>query len=332
MKKIKYFCKHVMIDAVFYEVFAEEKKALKKFLSPGIRARFISETIQERVAVFPPARLVSIRTQSRIPLGWAPHLAGIFTRSQGCDHLVAYRRASGKNIPCGYIKEYCSRAVAEQAALVMMALLRKFKKQIACFGTFSRDGLTGLECRGRRALVVGVGNIGTEIVAVARGLGMTVKGVDPRRRVKGLGYVTLTKGLSWADVVFCACPLTEETKAMLNYNVLRKVKKGAIFVNVGRGEISPVKNLARLLSEGILGGIGLDVFDEEHSLADSLRARRVDARARRILKLKDKNNVVFTPHNAFNTREALEGKARLSAEAIKHFLRRGTFPDPVPKR
>lgn len=321
-----------MFDVVFYEVFKEEKRALEKFLPAKIRARFVSKAVQGCGERRPSARLISVRTQSRIPPEWAEHLGGIFTRSQGYDHLVAYRRAAGENVACGYIKEYCSRAVAEQAVLVMMALLRKLKKQMISLGTFSRDGLTGLECRGRHALVVGVGNIGKEIAAIARGLGMTVKGVDPRRGVKGLGYVTLAKGLPWADVVFCACPLTEKTKTMLDYSMLRKVKKGAIFVNVGRGEISPVKDLARLLSEGILGGIGLDVFDEEHSLADSLRARRADARARRTWKLKDKGNVIFTPHNAFNTHEALEGKARLSAEAVRHFLRRGTFPDPVPQR
>lgn len=319
-----------MIDVVFYEVFAEEREELKKFLPRSIRARFISRAIQESDKTIPSARLISVRTQSRIPPAWAVHLDGIFTRSQGYDHLVVYQRAAGKNVACGYIKEYCSRAVAEQAALMMMVLLRRLKKQMGSFEIFSRDGLTGVECRGRRALVVGAGNIGAEIVAIVRGLGMTVKGVDPWRRIKGLGYVALAKGLPWADVVFCACPLTEKTKAMLDYHTLRKARKGMVFVNVGRGEISPVKDLARLLSEGILGGIGLDVFDEEHSLADSLRARRADARVRRILKLKGRDNVVFTPHNAFNTREALEEKARLSAEAIKYFLRRGTFPDPVP--
>ncbi len=321
-----------MIDVVFYEVFAEERKAFKKFLSPDTCVRFVSMAIRESDEALPPAKLISIRTQSRIPLTWAPHLTGIFTRSQGYDHLVSYRRAVGRNIACGYIREYCSRAVAEQAVLVMMALLRKLKKQMIAFGTFSRDGLTGMECRGRHALVIGVGNIGKEVITIIKGLGMEVKGVDPRHGVKGLGYVTLAKGLPWADVVFCTCPLTQETKAMFNYNALRKVKKGAIFVNVGRGEISPTKDLARLLSEGILGGIGLDVFDEEHLFADSLRARRVNANVRMMMKLKDKDNVIFTPHNAFNTQEALEAKARLSVAAIEHFLRHGTFSCSVPGR
>ncbi len=322
----------MMHDVIFYEVFEEEKKALKKFLSPKIRARFVSKPVQERDEALPSAKLISIRTQSRIPPRWAAHLNGIFTRSQGYDQLVSCHRAAGKNIACGYIREYCSRAVAEQAVLVMLALLRKLKKQMDCFGTFSRDGLTGMECRGRHAFVIGVGRIGAEIVVLTRGLGMAVKGVDPRRKGKGIEYVSLAKGLPWADVIFCACPLTDKTNAMLNYNVLRKAKKGAFFVNISRGEISPAKDLARLLSEGILGGIGLDVFDEEHLLADSLRARRADVHVRRILGLKDKDNVIFTPHNAFNTQEALEEKARLSVAAVEHFLRRGTFPDPVPMR
>jgi len=321
-----------MTDVVFYEVFAEEKKALKKLLPSNICARFVSKAIQESNETLPPAKLISVRTQSRIPSAWAPYLAGIFTRSQGYDHLVSYRRSAGRNIVCGYIKEYCSRAVAEQAVLVAMALLRKLKKQIASFGTFSRDGLTGLECRGRRALVIGVGHIGGEIMTIARGLEMTVKGVDPRRRFRRLDYVTLAKGLPWADVVFCACPLTDRTKAMLDYDVLRNVKSGAVFVNVGRGEIAPLKDLARLLSEDILGGVGLDVFDEEHSLADSLRARRAGAHIRAVMKLKGKDNVVFTPHNAFNAQEALEAKARLSVAAIQYFLRHGTFPCLVPRQ
>ena len=321
-----------MLDVAFYEVFKEEQKALRKFLSSKIRARFVSKTVQECNEELPPAKLISVRTQSRIPRRWAAHLEGIFTRSQGHDHLVSYRRAEGKNIACGYIQEYCSRAVAEQAVLAMLALLRKLKKQMASFGTFSRDGLTGSECRGRHALVIGVGRIGTEIVTIARGLGMTVRGVDPRRGRRGLDYVPLVKGLPWADVVFCACPLTEKTKAMLNYNVLRKAKKGMIFINVGRGEISPTQDLARLLVENILGGISLDVFDAEHLVADSLRARRLNAGVQTVMKLKDRDNVIFTPHNAFNTREALETKARLSVEAIRYFLRKGIFPYNVSLR
>lgn len=328
-----------MPDVMFYEVFEEERRALKRFLPPAMRARFTEKTIQERKDPSAPAKLISIRTQSRIPLAWAHQLDGIFTRSQGYDHLLAYCRAAGRpacpagrDIAYGYIDEYCSRAVAEQAVLSMMALWRKLKKQTACFKTFSRNGLTGLECRGRRALVVGVGHIGTQIVDIARALRLEVRGVDPVRRRRGLAYVPLANGLPWADVIFCTCPLTEETKGMLGYDTLRRVKRGTIFINVGRGEISPVKDLERLLSEGVLGGLSLDVFDQEDVVADCLRGRRraADANIKTLLKLGKRENVLLTPHNAFNTQEALEAKARLSVEAIQQFLCKGTFPHTVP--
>lgn len=321
-----------MLEIVFYEVFEEEEKALKKNLSPKIHARFVFKTIQECNEAFPPAKLISVRTQSRIPRSWVPHLTGVFTRSQGYDHLVSYRRAAGKNIACGYIKEYCSRAVAEQAVLMMMALLRKLKKQMVSFKEFSRDGLVGLECRGRRALVIGVGNIGIQITDIVKGFRMEVRGVDPRRKYKSVHYVSLKEGLPWADVVFCACPLTDQTKDMLNYAVLCRVKRGTILVNVARGEISPAPDLEKLLAQGALGGVALDVFDGEDRLADYLRGHRrhADREIRAIFKLRVRDNVVLTPHNAFNTQEALQRKARLSAEAVHCFLRRGTFPDPVP--
>ncbi len=321
-----------MLDVVFYEVFEEERKTLKRYLPSSIRTRFMDRTIQGYNEPQAPSKLISIRTQSRIPLSWARELNGILTRSQGYDHLVAYCRAAGKDIACGYIDKYCSRAVAEQAVLSMMALWRRLKKQTASFETFSRDGLTGLECRGRRALVVGVGHIGVEIVDIVQALRMEARGVDPIRRHKGLTYVALAKGLPWADVVFCSCPLTDQTKGMLDYDALSKVKKGTIFINVGRGEISPIKDLKRLLEQGILDGLSLDVFDREDIVADSLRGHRrvTDAQVKILLGLKKREDVLLTPHNAFNTQEALEAKARLSAGAIRQFLREGNFPCPLP--
>lgn len=322
-------------QVVFYEVFEEEKEALQKFLPGNITARFISRTIQEyrepQAPAKPEAGLISVRTQSQIPVEWAPHLAGIFTRSQGHDHLSRYCRTVGRNIPCGYIREYCSRAVAEHAIMVTMVLLRKLKKQMISFEAFSRDGLTGLECCGRRALVIGVGQIGTQLVDLALALGMTVKGVDPRDVHKDLEYISLKDGLVWADVIFCACPLTEKTRGMLDYARLCQARRGSIFINIARGEIAPLADLERLLSEGVLGGISLDVFEDESALAESLRARRRNEKnAAVVFRLKDRDDVLLTPHNAFNTREALETKARLSAEAIEQFLRKGAFPHAVP--
>lgn len=343
-----------MLDVMFYEVFKEEEEALRKILPKNIRAAFTWKTVQENQDVKPRAHIICIRTQSRIPADWASKIRGILTRSQGFDHLVSYRKRAESEIHpssprCfragprrilpeglhyGYLGDYCSRAVAEHAILVMLALLRKLKTQIKHFSEFKRDHITGCECKGRNALVIGVGNIGQEIAHMARGLGMRVKGMDIIKRLKNLEYVSLPKGLAWADVIFCSPELTDKTRGLLAYPTLRQVKKGVIFINIARGEISPLQDLKKLLDKGIISALGLDVFPEESVIAEDLRGRSKELRkiSRLILGLKDKDNVIFTPHNAFNTQEALDRKAFLTVQSIKDFLKTGQFHRPVPKR
>ena len=320
------------MDAMCYEVFAEEKEMLKRYLPRNLTIGFSEKTIQSDGRRYPPSRLISIRTQSVIPSGWGKELSGILTRSSGFDHLLAFRKQFGPHISYGYLSSYCERAVAEHALLMILALARKFKKQLRQLGSFDRNGLTGIECSGRNMLVVGVGNIGGEIVRLAKGFGMNVKGVDLVKRVPSLDYVTLKQGILSADAIVCALPLTRLTEGLLNYKLLRKAKKGALFVNISRGEISPMQDLKRLLKEGVLGGVGLDVYEEEGTLADALRARRgvSDRKGKEILSLEGDDRILFTPHNAFNTREALERKAKQSCEAIAAFLKKGSFPYSVP--
>lgn len=320
-------------DVVFYEVFKEEKTALEKFLPPNISTLFVPHTIQESRHRKPLAPLISIRTQSKIPLAWGSSLKGILSRSQGFDHLAEFRRQSRKNVLCGYLGSYCSRAVAEQAILAMMALWRKLKAQIKNYDSFNRDNLTGNECYKKRALVVGVGSIGKEIISLSRALKMEVKGVDIRKRVKDLKYVSLKEGLPWADVVFCAACLTDKTKGMLNYRALSMAKKGCLLINIARGEITPLQDLEKLMRIKILGGLALDVFEDEDSLAAALRQRKTGGspEGRILAKLKNYDNVLLTPHNAFNTAEALERKAELSVQAVKMFLQKEYFPNMILK-
>ena len=144
----------------------------------GISAGFTWKTIQENGEKELPAKLISIRTQSEIPLDWANDLDGILTRSQGYDHVLQYRKDTGVDVSFKCLDNYCSRAVAEHAVFVMMCLFRKLKLQIKNFDGFNREGLTGIECKGKKALVVGVGRIGSEIVDCLLGLKMEVSGVD----------------------------------------------------------------------------------------------------------------------------------------------------------
>jgi len=315
------------LDVFFYEAFQEEAQEIKKYLPAGITAGYTWKTIQEYGQQKPPASLISIRTQSIIPVSWANHVAGILSRSTGYDHLTAYLNLCDRTVPCGHLPPYCSRSVAEQAMLLWMCLLRRLPDQINHFTRFNRDGLTGQECEHKTLLVLGVGNIGHEIVRIGKGLGVEVLGVDIVKRHPAVSYVSISEGLPIADIIVCAMNLTLTNRAYCNYQLLKRAKTGAIFVNIARGELSPTSDLLRLLDENHLGGIALDVFDHEGELANSLRSGYVsqDQEVSAALVLAKRPNVICTPHNAFNTREAVIRKAKQSALQIDHFLKHGVF-------
>lgn len=85
-----------MGHVIFYEIFKEEEEMLKQSLPANVKAAFTSQTIQESQDKTPPAKLISVRTQSQIPLEWADQIEGILTRSQGYDHLLEYLKHCGK--------------------------------------------------------------------------------------------------------------------------------------------------------------------------------------------------------------------------------------------
>ena len=321
------------MDVFFYEAFAEETEYLQQYLPPGITAGFSRKTVGEHDFAEPPARLISIRTQSTIPASWATKLAGILTRSTGYDHLEKYQGQGNYNLPCGHLPPYCSRAVAEQAMLLWTALLRNLPGQLENFAGFNRDGLTGWECEHKTLLVVGVGNIGYEVVKIGQGLGMKVIGVDIVESHPLVKYVTIDQGLSQADIIVCAMNLTVDNRNYFNYHLLKQARPGVIFVNISRGQQSSAADLLRLLDEDHLGGVGLDVFNHESELANSLRDGRGsdDEEVINTLELAGRPNVICTPHNGFNTHEAISRKAKLSIEQIDHFLRKGEFLRPVPR-
>ena len=318
--------------AFFYEAFEEEREALRKSLPQGCEPGFTERTVQESGHQAPPCRLISVRTQSEIPASWAPALEGVLSRSTGFDRLRSWRRQVAPAPACGYLPRYCALAVAEHALLVWLALLRKLPRQTDQFRRFHRDGLTGRECAGRRLLVIGVGNIGYEAVRLGAALQMNVFGADLVRRHGDVRYTDAAEGLRQADVIVCAMNLTEENAGYFSYARLRELRPGAIFVNVARGEMAPAADLLRAYDEGILGGIGLDVYDRESELAVCLRESRApaDPGGQALLELARRPNVILTPHNAFNTQESVERKSRQSAEQVVHFLDQGRFLWPVP--
>jgi len=327
-----------MYDVVFYEAFEEEEKALRKFLPQGKQYLFTWKTIQESGHKTPQSKVISVRTQSKFPLEWASLLEGIITRSTGYDHVTAYLEATGAKLKAAYLPDYAARAVAEQAMLLWSACLRRLKVQQECFGSFHRDGLTGREIKGRSIAVAGVGRIGSQIVDIARGLGMKPIGIDikPKPGLK-LDYMSFEKAFPIADVIVCALPLTHETKGLLGRKTLSKAKRGSIFINIARGEISPSEDLLEMLEDGQLSGVGLDVYDHEKEVAAILRddssIESVPDEARKgveaVLKLMRHPQAILTPHNAFNTEESVERKSQHTALNLELYFSKGDFLTPL---
>jgi len=323
---------HNKYDIYFYEAFEEETLALKKYLPSSVKAGFTWKTIQESGHKTAPAEYISSRTQSSFPAEWAGSLKAILSRSTGYNHLLNYKEQIENKIEFGYLPLYCNRAVAEQALTLWMSLLRKLPMQTEQFQHFKRDGLTGKECIQKNLLVVGVGNIGYELIKIGRGLSMNTEGVDIEQKYSDVLYISIDEGLKKADIIVASMNLTSQNRNYFDYNLLKKSKKGVLFINVARGELSPLKDIKKLLDEGVIGALGMDVFEDEGLVGSALRGSiKGNPEILEIVnELKERSNVIFTPHNAFNTIEAVERKSKQSVEQILSFLKNGKFIWPIP--
>lgn len=316
-----------MLDVYFYEAFEEEAAELQRLLPARFSAGYTPHTIQEAGDATPPSRLISIRTQSQLPAAWATQLDGILSRSTGYDHLLTYAAQVERAPALGYLPLYCHRAVAEQALLTWMALLRRLPRQVRQFRDFHRDGLTGGECGGRTLVVVGVGRIGSEVARLARLLDMRVLGVDRSQHDATIEYVSIDEALPQADVIVCAMDLNRTNRGYFDAEKWRRVKPGAVFVNISRGELSPSLELLPALQSGRLSGVGLDVYDHEPTLAAALRNKvpTDDAEVLATLALAERDECLCTPHNAFNSTEAVYRKSDHSVQQIIAFRDAGAF-------
>ena len=321
-------------DVYFYEAFEEEQEQLKKYMPENIKAGYTWKTIQENGDEVVPSKVISLRTQSTIPHRWSSGLDAILSRSTGFDHLLKYKHKTNCEVKLGYLPLYCNRSVAEQALTLWMALSRKLPVQMESFKTFHRDGLTGNETESKTLLVVGVGNIGSEICKIGLGLGMKVLGVDLVEKHPFVDYTTFEDGIEQADIIACSMNLTMENENYFTYEKLSKAKSTALFVNIARGELSYSTELLKLMKENKLAGIGMDVFKDESKLAVSLRSgEKVDSKEVDAVKeLQKYLNVIFTPHNSFNTQESVVRKSEQSAEQLVQLFETGEFKWYAPEK
>ena len=254
---------------------------------------------------------------TREALNALPKLKFIATRSTGFDHIdVDACRERG--IAISNVPSYGENTVAEHTMALLLMLSRKVHQSVLQVrsGRVDLAELTGFDLQGKTIGVIGAGHIGLHVIRIARGFGMRVLGFDVRRDpfladLLGFEYVTMERLLEESDIVTLHSPLTDRTHHLLGRAEFSRMKPGVMIVNTARGGLIDTDALVEALESGKVGGAGLDVLEgeelikeEKQLLQQPLDVERLRMAVRnRVLLARD--NVVFTPHNAFNSREAL---------------------------
>ena len=235
---------------------------------------------------------------------------------------VDFKAAFEKGLTVVRVPAYSPYAVAEHAASLLMTLNRHLHKAAARTRdfNFSLVGLTGRDLHGKTAGVVGTGRIGRVFCDICRGLGMRVLAYDAfPDAASGLDYVPLDRLLADSDVVSLHCPLTPETRHLLDAATISKMKPGALLVNTSRGGLVESEALLDALREGHLGGAALDVYEEESDWFFEDNSQRVK-QDKVLALLVSMPNVIVTSHQAFLTREALANIAATTCANLDAFF------------
>lgn len=208
------------------------------------------------------------------------------------------------------VPAYSPHAVAEYAVGMILALNRKIHRAYARVreGNFSLDGLLGFDLHGKTVGIVGTGQIGRIVAQIMSGFGCNLVGFDvhpkPECEALGMKYLSFRELLAASDVVTLHCPLTPQTRHLINEATIEELKPGAMLINISRGAVIDTKAVIAGLKDGRIGALGIDVYEEEadyffedlstHVIEDDVLARLLTF-----------PNVLVTGHQAFFTEEAL---------------------------
>jgi len=272
-----------------------------------------------------------------------PALKLISTRSTGFDHIEK-EEASSRGIPVSYVPTYGENTVAEFTFALLLTLSRKIYdayNRITESGSFSQNGLRGFDLKGKTIGIIGTGHIGLNSAKIAKGFGMEVIAYDPFPNEKlakeiGFRYTPFDELLSLSDVITLHAPHNDSTHHMINKTNIDKIKNGAYLINTARGALVETSALVEALGRGIIAGAGLDVLEEEGYQADEMKLLSEPHPNLEELKITLSNHylidhprVIITPHNAFNTTEAISRILDVTIDNISSFLS-GSVKNQIP--
>lgn len=234
--------------------------------------------------------------------------------------------AAQYNLPVVRVPAYSPYAVAEHTLALMLSLNRRIPRAVwrTRDGNFSLNGLLGFDMHGKTAGIIGTGQIAKILIRILKGLGMNILAYDIYpdynfARENQVVYTTLDELYKASDIISLHCPLTEETKYLINDYSISKMKDGVMIINTGRGQLIHTTALIEGLKSKKIGYAGLDVYEEENEYFYEDKSDRIidDDVLARLLSF---NNVIVTSHQAFFTKEALENIADTTLNNIKDFI------------
>lgn len=302
----------------------------------GIEWRFLDFRLtRETAALAAGARAVCVFVNDQLD---RPCLEALAARGVG---LVALRCTGFNNVDLAAARElrltvtrvpvYSPHAVAEHAVALLLTLNRKIHRAYSRVRelNFSLHGLVGFDLHARTAGIIGTGKIGRIVAGILRGFGMRILAYDPHpdpawAAGMGVEYVDASSLAGLSDVVSLHIPLTPETHHLIRAETLDLMKPGAILINVSRGALIDTTALIEALKSGRLGGVALDVYEEEEGIFFEDLSGQVlqDDELARLLTFP---NVLITAHQAFLTREALADIARTTVANLAALDQRRPF-------
>ncbi|MDX1765554.1 MAG: 2,3-bisphosphoglycerate-dependent phosphoglycerate mutase [Candidatus Saccharimonadales bacterium] len=327
-----------MAHIVIYDATDLDKSQLTEALdASGHSWDFIDDDLHEG-NYHPEAEAIAVFISSEVTrqaIEAMPKLKLIACRSTGFNN-VDFDAAKEHGVSVANVPTYGEETVAEFAFTMLLALTRKLQEVLkAEHEQLTPDQLTGRDLKGKTIGVIGTGHIGQKSLKIADGFSMNSIAFDafPKEELQekyNFKYVELDELIKQSDVISLHVPLLPQTRHIINRERIAQMKPGAILMNTARGELVETEALIEYLNNGHLGGVGIDVIEGEEllDLSEEMAILMNKANSRGTMKqsvqisvLKEMDNVIISPHNAYNTVEAIRRINNTSAQNIVEFFK-----------
>ncbi len=326
-----------MRKIVFFDVWDGDKQYYQRAFKNifNIETVYTDEPLTEvTVRQYADAAIVSVSVTSDVSanaVSKLPELEYIASRSSGYDHIdVAC--ADEHDVLVSTVSGCIEATVAEHTMMLLLALARRLGDTTRHITdrVVDHGEITGFEVAGKTIGIIGCGRVGRRVARAAAGLDMNIIGYDPHPpEDDAISYASFDYVLENSDIVSLHAPGGKTTRHMVDADTLARMKKGAVLLNTANGDLIDTKALIDALFSGHISAAGLDVLEGEQLLRfeEEIALLHPDVGTQDLLLNAEHDallrmpNVIVTPHNGFNSQEAVHRIRQDTAENIKHYLK-----------